>query len=117
MREVVGIQVEIEPEVLAARADGDGRNGRHAVAPVPVVKHRRLAPGRPGAAHRGDQLEAGFIGKCEVRVQSADFFLIPGQMTRFQSAIAGSSRSNARRSGFWHDHPKSASSRPTWVGW
>lgn len=32
MREVVGIQVEMEPEVLAeGRADGDGRNGRHAV--------------------------------------------------------------------------------------
>jgi hypothetical protein len=31
--------------------------------------------------------------------------------------MAASSRSSARRSGFWHDQPSSISTRPTWARW
>jgi hypothetical protein len=61
------MHVEVEPEVLPARADGDGGDRRQLVAPVPVVNQGRVATGRLRAAHGGDQLEARFIGKHEPR--------------------------------------------------
>ena len=110
------MDVEVEPQVLPTRADGEGGDRRHFVAPVPVMNHGRLAARRPRAPHGGNQLEARFISKDEVRVQSADFFLIPRQIGPVQSAMASSLRSSARRSGFWQDQPKSTKRRPTCVG-
>ena len=116
IREIVRMQVEVEPEVLAAGADGDRGNRRHAIPAGPMVQHRRLAARRPRAAHGRGQLKAGFIGKHEMGVQPPRFFLIAGHTVPFQWAMACSFRSSARRSGFWHDQSHWARSRPTWVG-
>lgn len=114
--EIVRMQVEVETDVPAAGTHGDRGNRRHPIPPVPMMNHGRLAARRPGPAHRGDQLEAGFIGKDEMRVQAPRFFLIAGQTVSVQWVIACSLRSSARRSGFWQDHSSWVRSRPTWVG-
>ena len=116
IREIVRMQVEIEPEVVAAGADGDRGNRRHAIPTGPMVHHWRLAAGGPRAAHGRGQLEAGFIGEHEMGIQPPRFFLIAGHTVPVQWAMAGSFRSSARRSGFWHDQSNWARSRPTWVG-
>lgn len=116
MSDVLGIQMQIEAQSLPVGTDRHGGNGRDAVAPIPMSNHRRLAPWRPRAPDGRGQLEPGFIGKYEVRVQALGFFLIRGQTVRFQRAIAASSRSRARRSGFWQDQPNAARRRPTCVG-
>jgi hypothetical protein len=74
MGEIVGMHVEREAQVLPARADGEGGDRRHLIAPIPVVNQRGLAARGPRAPYGRNQLEARFIGKYEVCVQSADFF-------------------------------------------
>jgi hypothetical protein len=55
---------------------------------------------RPGSDHRGDQKEAGFVGKYDMGAQPRSAFFTRGQSFGFQRLIFSSSRSNARRSGF-----------------
>jgi hypothetical protein len=52
---------------------------------------------------------------CErqVRLQALRVFFIVVQRYRFQRSMAASSRSSARRSGFWHDQSRALSTRPT----
>lgn len=52
-----------------------------------------------------------------MRPQPADFFLMAVHRYRFHLSIASSSRSIARRSGFWHDQPRSSRRRPTCARW
>jgi hypothetical protein len=73
----------------------------------PVGRSRRSRP-----YHVGNQLEAGFIGKCYMGTQPRSVFLIRGQSSCFQRWIAFSSRSRARRSGFWGLHFKRCIKRP-----
>src|SRR5438445_247621 len=69
MSEIVRMHVEVEPEPLPARADGEGGDRRHLVPSIPVVNDGRLAAGRPRAPDGRNQLEARFVGKYEVGVQ------------------------------------------------
>jgi len=55
---------------------------------------------RPGSDYRGDQKEAGFVGKYDMGAQPRSAFFTWGQSFGFQRLIFSSSRSNARRSGF-----------------
>lgn len=49
----------------------------------------------------GDQEEARLVDKDDVGHQPRGVFFTVGQTSRFQSAMARSSRSMARHSGFW----------------
>lgn len=100
LRNVVGIKVVVETEVAAARAHRDARDHRHLVAPSAMAQERRLSARRPGLAHRRDQQEPRFVGKDQVCVQPYGLFFTRGQLTCVQRAMAASSRSAARRSGF-----------------
>jgi hypothetical protein len=80
---------------------------------VAMAQLRRLAAGRPGAAHGGDQEEARFVREDKVGAQPRGVFFTRGQTSRFQRSIARSSRSRARRSGFCGLHPRAWSRRPT----
>jgi hypothetical protein len=102
---VVMVPLVVEAEALPARADRETGNHRDAVAAMPVAQERRLAARRPGPEHGGREHEAGFVYEDEVGPQPYGVFFTRGQALRFQRAIACSSRSRARRSGFWQLQP------------
>lgn len=114
--EVVMVPLVVQAEALTDRADGETRDHRDAIAAIPVVQQRGLAARRPGPDHGGRKHDPRFVYEDDVGPQPNGVFFTRGQAFRFQRAIAGSSRSRARRSGFWQLHPHCARSRPTWSG-
>lgn len=111
---VVMVPLIIETEPTALGADGDARDDRDPVVTLPVSQKRRLTAGGPGASDRRCQLEARLVDEDEVGPQPMRVFFTWGQRVRFQRSIAASSRSRARRSGFWQLQPHCPRSRPTW---
>jgi hypothetical protein len=111
--DVVLIQLAVQRAVAAPRADGDARDGRDAVVRIPVGQDRGLAHQTPRLSDRGDQEEARFVDEDEVGPQPHGVFLTRGQPPRFHAAMAASSRSTARRSGFWWLQPNWWRSLPT----
>ena len=111
--DVLGVQGVVQAETSATRAHRDRGDDRDAIAPLPVVEQRRVAPQRPGLAHTRDQEETRLIDEDEVSTQPRGFFLMRGHSCFFQCSIASSLRSRARRSGFWCVKPRAWSSRPT----
>lgn len=107
------MQMQIEANPAARRTDGDGGNCRDLVALVAVPDDGRLAPGRPGPPDVGDQQEPAFVGERQMGLQALRVFFLLVQRYRFQRSMAGSLRSIARRSGFWHDQSRAVSIRPT----
>src|SRR4030042_3824628 len=103
--------MEVEADVLASEAHGDRRDRRDPVVTVAVPDDRGLAAGSPGAADVRDQQEPAFVQEGQVRPQPLGFFLMAIQRYRFPRSIASSSRSTARRSGFWQDQPRAARTR------
>lgn len=103
--DAVFVQLAVEGAVAALRADGDARDGRDAIVRIPVPHDRRLAHRAPGLPHRGDQEEARFVDEDEMGAQPRGVFLTRGHSSRRQRAMPASSRSTARRSGFWWLHP------------
>jgi hypothetical protein len=111
--DIVLIEVTVQRAMAALRADGDTRDGRDAVVRIPVPHDRRLAHWAPRLPDRGDQEEARFVGEDEMGAQPRGVFFTRGQPSRFQRAMAASSRSTARRSGFWGLQPSWCRSLPT----
>ena len=109
------VPLVVKAEALTAGADRETGNDRDAIAAVPVAQQRRVAARRPGTQHGGREHETGFVYEDEVGPQPNGVFFTRGQAFRFQRAIAGSSRSRARRSGFWQVQPHWAKSRLTWL--
>ena len=107
------MQMQIEANPAARCTDGDGGNRRDLVALVAVPDDWRLAPGRPGPPDIGDQQESAFVGERQMSLQALRVFFILVQRYRFQRSMAASSRSIARRSGFWHDQSRAVSIRLT----
>lgn len=113
--DVVMVPLVVEPEALTERADRDPRDDRDAIVALPVTEQRRLATGCPGPQHGGREHEAGLVYEDEVGPQPDGVFFTRGQPLRFHRAIAASSRSRARRSGFCGLHPRACRSRLTWL--
>jgi hypothetical protein len=107
------LEMAVEPAAPPPGADGHGRDRRDFVAAIPMPDDRRVAAGRPGTPEVGNQQEATFVEEHQMGVQALRVFFTATQRYRFQRAMAASSRSTARRSGFWHDQPSVVSSRPT----
>jgi hypothetical protein len=61
----------------------------------------------PRAAHNRLEHEAAFVDQDDVPASVVRLFLASGQSSVRQCSIAASSRSRARRSGFWQLHPMS----------
>jgi hypothetical protein len=99
--DVVEPKLVIEAEMLSLGTDGDSRDNGDSLSSIPMTQDRSLAPGGPGLDHVGDQQEPGFVGEDKVGAQPPGVFFTRGQSFCFQRSMAGSSRSSARRSGFW----------------
>jgi len=111
--EVLGGEQEVEAAAPAAGTHREAGEDRDALAPLAVPEQRRLPPRRPGPAHARDQEELPLVDEDEVGPQPRGFFLMRGQVSRFQSSMRSSLRSSARRSGFCTLQPKPCSRRPT----
>ena len=98
--DVLEVELVEEAQPLPFRADGDTRDHRDLVPPIAMVDHRRLTTRRPGLGDVRDQQEAGFIRKDYMGAQPRGVFFTRGQSVCFQRAMASSSRSMARVSGF-----------------
>ena len=99
-KDIVFVELAVQGAMEAPGADRDAGDGGDPVVAIAVAQDGRLAHRAPGLADRGDQKEAGFVGKDDMGSQPDDVFFTAGQTVRFHSAIAGSLRSKARRSGF-----------------
>ena len=106
-------QLAEQSQAAAVRADGNSGDRRDPIVAVEVAVNRRLAARAPGLAHRGDQQKARFVEEEQMGPQPRGVFFRRGHTARFQRAMASSSRSRARRSGFWGLHPRPCRSLPT----
>jgi len=75
LRDVVAVEVRVQPAAMPPRAHGQRGDRRDLVAPVAVAQQRCLAPRRPGAAHRGQQEKPALVEEDQIRLQAPGFFL------------------------------------------
>lgn len=109
--EVVGPTPEVERHAPALRRHREPAANREPIVAVPVTDAWRLASGRPGPADIRDEEKPAFIDEHEMG--AARRFFIRGQSCCIHRAMATSSRSTARRSGFWQLHPNAVSTFQT----
>src|SRR5487761_2367788 len=84
------------------------------VLPVEMkLHHRRTSLERPGAHPGWSFRQARFVDEDDQPSFECTLFLSAGQVLRFHARTAASSRSMARRSGFWELKPSAPSSRQT----
>jgi len=110
---VVLVQVAVQRAMEAPGADGDTGDRGDSVVAIPMMYDGGLSDRTPRLAYGRDQEESRFVDKQDVGRQPCGVFFTAGQTDRFQSAIATSLRSTARRSGFWWLHPTWWRSLPT----
>ena len=110
---IILVELAVESTMEPFRADGNTGDSRDPVMTVPMKHDRCLSHRTPGLTDRRDQEEARFVDKDEMGFQPCGVFFTRGQTDRFHSSIATSSRSTARRSGFWWLHPIWCRSLPT----
>jgi len=115
VRDILRMQTEVETQAPALGADRQSADDGYACVVVPVTHDRGLSDGCPGAPDGRDQHEAGFVDEDDVGTQPRSVFFTRGQSRRFHCSMRFSSRSMARRSGFWQLKPRSCRSRATWL--
>lgn len=111
--DIVLVELAVQGAMEALRTDGDARDGRDPVVAITMTQERSLSDGAPRLPDRRDQEEARFVDKDDMGRQPGGVFFTWGQTDRFHSWMADSSRSTARRSGFWWLQPNWWRSLPT----
>ena len=102
---IVLVELAVQCTMKTFRTDGNTRDRRDAIVTIPMKHDRCLSNGTPGLADRRNQEEARFVDKDEMGCQPRGVFFTRGQTDRFHASMAASSRSVARRSGFWWLQP------------
>ena len=105
LADVVAVAAEVEPDAVAHGTDRKPGDDGETIVAIAVVDAGRPAARSPGPAQGRDQEEARFVDEDEVRFPARCVFFTWGQRVRFQRSIRCSSRSSARRSGFWGLRP------------
>ena len=111
----IGLGMKPEKQLNAFSAGRDGQGGDDGNFPVgvcPMPEQGRLAARRPTSSHQRHHQEAAFVKKDESGVYPRGVFFTSGQLTQFW--MAASSRSMARRCGFWGVQPRECRTRPIW---
>ena len=114
---VLPLSAPIHVQSPSPRRQSQSCGHRQSIMSVPRAVDRRLALGRPGPAHHRLEHEAALVKKDDAPPLPTGVFFICRQRTRRQRSISFSSRSRARRSGFWQLQPNPSSIRHTWQGW
>ena len=111
----LGMKTEEQLDMVAAgRDDQGGDHGNFPIGIGPVMEERRLAPRRPGPPHQGHHQEAALVEKDQSGAYARGVFFTRGQSALIHDRIASSSRSTARRCGFWGLQPSACRTRPIW---
>lgn len=108
--DAAGMDLKEEPP------QGQSTDKREAFPVECLLQNGRLSAQRPGARPRRPGAQPAFVNKDNGSVLPARLFFNAGQTSRFQRAIALSSRSMARRSGRWQLKPLAPSNRHTCPG-
>lgn len=99
--DVVAMATKVKSHPPAQGADRQPGDDGEAIVAVAVVEPRCLSAQRPGPTKRWDQEEPRLVDEDEVRLPARCVFFTCGQRVCFQRPMRSSSRSSARRSGFW----------------
>lgn len=111
----IGMKTEKKTQVASARGYAEGCNDRYFFMGTGLLLQPRCPSARtPGSADEGRHHHAAFVDKDQPGFQSGCFFLRRGHSTLTHCLIPSSSRSTARRSGFWGLHPSAWRRRPIW---
>lgn len=110
---IVLVELAVQGKMEAFGTDGNTRDRRDTIVTIPMKHDRGLSHRAPGLADRRNQEETRFVNKDEMGCQPLGVFFTRGQTDRFQASMAASSRSVARRSGFWWLQPIWCRSLPT----
>lgn len=113
--DVDGVEMAVQAQTMSLGADRNARDRRNSVMAMPMAKQRRLTARAPRFPHGRNQQKSGFVRENDVGTQPCGVFFTRGHTVRFHWAIRVSSRSMARRSGFWWLHPNRCRSLPTWL--
>ena len=109
----IGMETEVEIDPVAGRSYAQRSNGGNLfVTAGSLVQDRGHTAGRPTASDQRGHQQTGLVEKNEKSLQTAGFFLMRGHSSRTHRWISASSRSLARRSGFWGLHPTERRRRP-----
>ena len=103
--DVVAMATEVKSYPPAHGTDRQSRDDRETIVPVAMVDPRCLSPRRPRPSKRWNQEEPRLVDEDDVRPLARCVFFTCGQRVRFQRSMRSSSRSRARRSGFWGLRP------------
>lgn len=105
LTDVVTMATEVKSHPPAHGADREPGDDGQPIVAVAVVDARGLSAGSPGPSKRRNQEEPRLVDEDEVRPPARCVFFTCGQRVRFHPAMRSSSRSSARRSGFWGLRP------------
>ena len=110
----VGVEAKVQMDsVTAWRYAKSGNGGDFFVRARALMQHRGLPLRTPGPSDQGGHHEATFVEKYQPGLQARGFFLMRGHWCFTQPSMASSSRSMARRWGFWGLQPNPWSRRQT----
>jgi len=113
----IGLGMKAEKQLSTVSAGRDGQSGDDGNFPVgvgPMLEQGRLAARRPTSSHQRHHQEAAFVKKNESGAYPSGVFFTLGQSALTQFWMAASSRSTARRCGFWGLQPRECKTRPIW---
>jgi len=111
----IGMKTKEETKVTSARGNAEGCNDGYLLMGTGLLIEPRGLPTRtPASAHERCHHDAAFVDKDKPGPQPGRFFLMRGHSTFTQCLMRSSSRSTARRSGFWGLQPSAWRRRPIW---
>lgn len=111
----IGMKTEKKTKMTSARGYAEGCDDGYFFMGTGLLIQPRSLPARaPGPADKGRHHDTAFIDKDQPSLQPGCFFLRRGHSTLTQCLMPSSSRSTARRSGFWGLHPSPWRRRPIW---
>jgi len=103
----VGVKTEIELYCVARGRNTERGDHRHfLVGSRALPENRRFTTRAPRPPHQRRHQYAALIDENEPCLQARGFFLMRGQCVLTQPSMKSSSRSTARRAGFWGLQPK-----------
>ena len=109
----IGMETEVEMHTVAGGSYAQrGNGGNLFVTAGSLVQNRSDTAGRPTASDQRGHQQTRLVEKNEKRLQAVGFFLMRGHFSWTQRWISASSRSLARRSGFWGLHRSERRRRP-----
>ena len=113
----IGVETEVERDTVSGGRDAHRSDGRDLpMRRGSLAQYRRVTQRAPGAAHQRGHQQARFVDEDDAGSQARSVFFTRGQSCWIQAWIRSSSRSTARRVGFWGEKPSPCRSRLTCAG-